>query len=369
MSAIRTVLLIGIIFLAAANSAFSELSADDWPQWRGPDRSNTSRETGLLTQWPTNGPPLVWKVTGLGEGITSVSVAGGRVFTVGNLAVSEFVFALDTKTGEKVWATRVGASIQEQALLRTSDGQKLWQRNYTNDFGSRRPMWGFCDRPLVDSDKLICTPVGTEATIVALNKRTGELLWKTTLAGEQAQGYAALIVSEAGGIRQYVAFLAKGLIGVAATDGRLLWRYDRPNTRTASSYTPLVRGDLLCSPNGYGGGIVLIKLSNDGETMKVEHIYHESCNLDPFQDSTALVGEHLYTVRTTGLPACIDFKTGKLVWDQRPTSGSGRAALTYADGHLYLRYANGTTTLVEATPRRTSRKVPFRFPSTSSQSV
>src|SRR6185436_16539743 len=180
----------------------ARLVADDWLQWRGPDRSNASRETGLLKQWPTNGPPLVWRVTGIGLGIHSVSVAGGRVFAVGNRDGGEFVFALDARAGQKLWATRVDNSIQENPLmrwltqrsptvdgdrlytftangellcLRVADGQKVWQRSYPKDFGARRPVWGFTDHPLVDGERVICSPFTTNAAIAALNKHSGEV--------------------------------------------------------------------------------------------------------------------------------------------------------------------------------------------------
>src|SRR6185369_14463563 len=141
--------------------------------------------------------------------------------------------------------------------LQTLDGTPLWQKSYPKDFLSQRPVWGFCDYPLVDGEKVICSPVGPGATVTALNKRIGEMVWKTEVPGEQA-GYAAAVVSEAGGIRQYVVFLSRSLLGIGAGDGKVLWRYARPNTRVASSYTPIVQGDLVFSPNGYGGGIALI---------------------------------------------------------------------------------------------------------------
>jgi outer membrane protein assembly factor BamB len=189
------------VLLATVLLASGLLHGDDWPQWRGQDRSNASLETGLLKQWLPDGPPLVWRATGIGLGIHSVSVSDGRVFTIGNREGGEFVFALDARTGQKLWATRVDNSVEENALMRwltqrsptvdgdrlytltasgelvclqVDDGRKVWQRSYPKDFGARRPAWGFCDHPLADGERVICSPFTTNAAIAALNKYTGE---------------------------------------------------------------------------------------------------------------------------------------------------------------------------------------------------
>ena len=204
-----------LAFFAAVQPLFTRsASAADWPQWRGPDRSNFSRETGLLQEWPTNGPPLAWQSSGLGLGISPVSVAAGRIYTVGNRDGAEFAFALDAASGAKIWATRLGAAVAENALmrwltqrsptvdgerlytltangelfcLRTADGQKLWQKSYAKDFRSRRS-WGYCDHPMVDGDNLICTPFSSNATVVAFNKRSGTVVWKAAVEGESSAG-------------------------------------------------------------------------------------------------------------------------------------------------------------------------------------
>jgi outer membrane protein assembly factor BamB len=366
----------------------TSLLAEDWPQWRGPDRSNASRETGLLKQWPTNGPPLVWRATGIGLGIHSVSVVGGRVFTVGNREGGEFVFALDERTGERLWAARVGNSIEEQALmrwltqrsptveggqlytltangelfcLRVADGQKVWQKSYPKDFGARRPVWGFCDHPLVDGERIICSPFTTNAAIAALNKHTGEVVWKTSLDERITAGYAALVRSMAGGVPQFVLFHGAGLAGFAPDDGHLLWRYARPNTRTGSTYAPIARGDLILSPNGYGGGLALFKVVRGESGLKAEEVSHQTMNLDAFQDSTAVVADRLYLIER-GVPVCVDATTALRIWGDTSTNQVLRAALTWADNHLYIRNARGEVTLAKASPDRIAEKGRFHIP-------
>lgn len=379
-----------VVGLAGAEvEAQREVQNGSWTQWRGPGRSNLSGETGLLQEWPTGGPPLLWTVSGLGEGIASVSVAGGRLYTVGYRDDGEFLWALDAKSGQKLWARRAGPVVKENSLmrwlsqrtstldedrlytitargelfcLRTSDGEEVWRKSYPNDFLSPRPAWGFCDYPLVDGEKLICCPAGPGATIVALKKQTGQILWQTAVPDANAAGYAATIVTDATGIRQYVLFLSKGLVGVAADDGRILWRYHGTAARIASSYTPIARGDFVFSANGYGGGMALLELSRSGEEIVAKEHYHHSFPFDPFQDSTVRVGEYIYAFRSPGSPVCIEMKTGNLAWGPVATNTKGKAALTFADRHLYIRRASGLMVLVEATPEAYREKGSFQIP-------
>lgn len=178
----------------------------NWPQWQGPDRTAHSRETGLLKEWPKDGPPLAWKVKGLGGGDSAPSVANGRIYGMSHRGSDEIVWALDEKDGREVWAVRTSAAPPQNwpqskegpsgtptvdsdrlyvmglagniICLQAADGKVVWQRNLAADFGGRLPMWSFRESPLVDGEKVICTPGGPEATMVALNKLTGETIWK-----------------------------------------------------------------------------------------------------------------------------------------------------------------------------------------------
>jgi outer membrane protein assembly factor BamB len=381
------VIAVALLGTTGAQSAQPPVASGGWPQWRGSDRSNASRETGLLKEWPKDGP-LLWSASGIGDGIHSVSVAGEKLYTLGNLGGSEFVIALTAASGEKVWATRVGPTVEENSVMRwltqraptvdgervhiltvngelvclsATNGQALWRKIYVKEFGARRPVWGFCDHPFVDGERLICTPATTNAAVVAFNKTTGEIVWKTTLDHAFAAGYAATVVSEATGVRQYTAFFGFGLVGVGAADGTLLWSFDRPGTHIASTYTPIVDEDLICSPNGYGGGIVGVQLTREGNVFLVRPAYQRSMPLDPFQDSSARVGDRLYVVRR-GRAVCIDPKSGTTIWEEEATPSSGRTALTYADGRLYLRPTTGTMRLVEVNPNRPIERGLFWIP-------
>ena len=382
------------LLLALALGLVASLHADDWPQWRGPDRSNCSRETGLLREWPPEGPPLSWKVTGLGEGITALAVAGGQAYTLGYPEDAEFLFALDALTGETRWVASVGGvgerkggtfnslmrwlsprvptvdadriytitAAGELTCLRTADGGIVWRKRYPNDFLSQPRPWGFCDYPLVDGENLVCVPGGPGATVVALNKRTGDVVWKAAVPGGEHGSYAAPMVSTAHGRRHYVVFLNNGLAGLDARDGRLLWRYERKASYAATSYTPLVRDDLVFAANGYNWGMALLKFVPESDGLAVVEQFHRKFNFSPFQDNNLLVGDHVYAVQGAGQLVCLELQTGTTVWQQESGEKQRRVATTWADGHLYVRRSDGSVTLVEATPREYVRKGAFQIP-------
>ena len=201
-------------------------SADDWPQWQGPDRNAISKETGLLKEWPKDGPPLGWKTVGLGGGDSAPSIAAGRIYGMANRGEDEVVWALSEKDGKELWVTRLGPALKQQvpqskegpgctptvdgallyveglggdvACLQVNDGKVVWRRSLTSDFGGRVPMWSYRESPLVDGEKLICTPGGDDAMLVALDKQTGKTIWQTKMPGASGGSPAGPLSSRAG---------------------------------------------------------------------------------------------------------------------------------------------------------------------------
>lgn len=208
-------LLLPLPFFLLAMSAFAEApSAFDWPQWQGQARDATSKETGLLKEWPKEGPRLAWKATGLGGGDSTPSVAKGRIYGMSNRGADEMVWALSETDGKEIWAVRTSAAPAQSwpqskegpactptvdgdrlyvmglagnlLCLQVADGKKIWERNLRADFGGQSPMWSYRESPLVDGDKVICTPGGKETTMVALNKLSGETVWKSSVPDSAA---------------------------------------------------------------------------------------------------------------------------------------------------------------------------------------
>lgn len=390
----------GILYLATRAGLFAiaagldapnvDVTGGYWPQWRGPNRDNVSPETGLLYEWPADGPPRLWTAIGLGEGIASVSVAEGKIFTVGYQDESEFVVALHEATGELAWATRIGPAVAENPLMRwlsqrvpavdhdrlyaftasgdliclsTADGSERWRKNYKTDFGSLRPIFGFYEQPLIDGDRLICTPGGAKGQLAFLDKRTGavQLLAGGPSAGGYRKDYVATVVADIDGVRQYLTFLDQQLTSIAADDGRVLWQYEHRYQRPANSQTPIVRGGEVFCSSGYGGEAALLKLTRKESTFTVAVQYQRPARLDFIQDSTALLGDHLYAVEGNIALQCLDWQTGERTWAE-PVRDLGRIGFTCADGCLYVRGSEGRMLLVAATPEKFVAKGSFLIP-------
>ncbi|MEX2141572.1 MAG: PQQ-binding-like beta-propeller repeat protein [Pirellulales bacterium] len=358
-------------------ASVSQRNTRDWPQWRGPNRDGLSADTKLLKKWPENGPPVVWKGTGLGEGFSSVSVAGDQIYTMGDLDDACYLFAVSRDGGEVIWKAKIGRAgegggyrgprstptVNEDRVYALShfgdlvcanakSGEIIWRKNLEKDFQGRSGGWKYAESPLVDGEKLVCTPGGREATMVALDKRSGKVIWKgRTEEGERA-GYASAVVAEIGGLRQYVQLLSQGGASFAADDGRLLWRYgNRFEDNTANIPTPIVQGDRVFFAAGYGRGGGMVRVTKEGSKFNVEELWFER-DLNNKHGGVIWVGDYLYGDRDdNGIPWCADARTGDIAWESRSQAGgSGSAAVTYADGHLYWRFQNGVVALVLPTP-------------------
>jgi outer membrane protein assembly factor BamB len=365
----------------------STVVAADWPSYRGPNRDNLSPDTGLLNQWPAAGPKLLWTGEGLGKGYSTVSVVGDRIYTLGDRDGNCYAIALQRSNGKTLWEKEVGkASTQRNknwggsrstptvdsgmvytiapqgqlAALNADTGEIVWSKDFKKDYGGSHGSWEYAESPLVDGPHLVCTPGGRQATIVCLDKKTGKEIWKSA-AGGQA-GYASIVISNAGGVKQYVTLLAAGTVGVEAASGKLLWSYDKLGKNTANIPTPIVLGDQIFTLAGYGKGAALLTLTKKGDTFDVKEEYYES-KLRNKHGGAVIVGNYVYAdTDDRGTPYCADWKTGEVKWTAKPGKGRGSASVAYADGNLYIRYNNGVMTLVPANPDKFEEKGSFQIP-------
>jgi outer membrane protein assembly factor BamB len=350
----------------------------------------------LLTSWPEGGPPKVWTATGLGAGLSSVSVAAGRIFTMGDRRDGQYVIALDEGTGRELWATRVGGRHVDEyggprstptidgdllyivntdgdvVSLETATGAERWRHSMPRVFGGRMMSgWRFAESPLVDGDRVVVTPGGPDAALVALNKTTGAEIWRATVprfgrAGSDGAGYASIVISNGGGVKQYIQFMGRGVVGIRANDGAFLWGYDRVANSTANITTPVVSGNLVFASSAYGTGSALLEISAaaDGRATVEERYFLSASALQNHHGGLIRVGGHLYggNGQNNGFPICLDLLTGQPTWDRVRGAGTGSAAVAAADGHLYFRYQDGTMALIEANPSRYVLKGTFRIP-------
>lgn len=361
-------------------------SSSDWPQWRGPDRNGTSSESGLLKQWPAEGPKLLWQVNDIGDGYSTPVVVGSRIYLMSNRGLdNEFVAALSAQDGKPIWTTRVGnvgnpnqdppypkarstptvdgnfiyalGSDGDLACLEAKSGKIRWLKNIRKEFGGEPGQWAYAESPLVDGDLVVVTPGGAQATMVALNKKTGAVIWKSAVPGGDPAGYASAIVVQGGGRKQYVQLLSKGIVGVDAKTGQFLWRYAEAAKGPAQYFTPVARGEYVYGGAlGVGGGLVRLKQNGSGVTA--EQVYFER-GLPNGIGGAVAVGDHIYGTEAGQQLVAAEFATGKVKWKKE---GFGWASVASADGLLYFHFINGDVALVEATSEAYREKGRFTPP-------
>ena len=357
----------------------------EWPQFRGADRSNRSPETGLLTSWPADGPPVAWQARGIGEAYSSVSLADGLVFTMGNAGGEERIFALSAVDGREVWSTRSDRAYTEgqgngprgtptvaggrvfalgaNGQLTCADarsGRVHWQKNILQEFGGSNITWGISESVLVDEDRVICTPGGSGATVVALRVSDGSPVWRTRVPGNPQAGYASPIVIEPGGVRQYVVFTSRSVVGIRASDGEGLWGDDSSANGTANCATPLYADGFVFSASEYNTGGSLLQLTSRGNSTSMRRMYHTD---DMKNHHGGMVEIDGYVYGSNGaVLTCLELRTGRMAWRNRSV---GKGAVVYADGHVYLRSESGPVALFEATPEGYREKGRFSPPGRS----
>ena len=359
--------------------------AEDWPRWRGPRLDGLCQEKGLLKQWPPEGPRLLWTMNGLGVGYSTLSIVGDRAYTMGDLPTDgggkrQFVIAIDLSKRKVLWRAEVGPPHRDGSrctptydqgrlyaigtdgdlvCVDAASGRVLWRKNFGRDFGGRMmSSWKFSESPLVDGEKLVCTPGARDAMLVALNKKTGEVIWKCAVPrlgrrGRDGAGYSSIVISEACGVRQYVQLVGRGVIGVRAEDGKFLWGYNRVANGVANVPTPVVWKDYVFCSTSYSTGAALLKLEKDGDGVRAREVYFlDSRTFQNHHGGFVLVDGHIYGGHghNAGAPTCIELLTGKVIWKERQPGG-GSGAVLYADGNLIIRYQSGDVALIAATPR------------------
>ncbi len=385
--------------LLAAVVCGSLATAADWPAFRGPNRDGLSPETGLLQQWPKEGPKQVWTAKNLGLGFGTPSVADGKIFGIGTRDGKDGVWALKESDGSEVWftpfadptkvrnntngpggtptyhdgkvyAVSLGGTL---VCLDAEKGKEQWKKSYVTDFGGKVPAWGYNDSPLVDGDKLICAPCGGKAAVVALKLKDGEVVWKTDAGtiGDGA-GYSSPLKATFNKVPMYVVLLGDkaGVVGVSAETGKVLWQYTGKAAAggVAQIPIPIVKDDKVWVSCSYGGGAALLQIvpkGTDGFEVKELKAYKIDA-LNNHHGGMVLVGDHVYFGhgRNDGNPVCVDFKTGEIKWgpEKNAAGGSRSAAVLAADGRLIFRYENGVMVLIEPNPKELKVVSSFKLP-------
>lgn len=386
-----------LIWSALTAGMAATAMAADWPQWRGPNRDGTSAEKGLLTEWPKSGPPLAWKKSATGFGYSAPVVVGERLYIAGaedKSGAKEFALCLNTKDGEQVWKVtlpygekgyrdgsrgngpRGSPTVDGEQLyvlgargdlscLKTADGAKVWAVNYVTDFGGTPGDWGYSESILIDGDKAIATPGGAKGAMVALDKKTGKEMWRSTDLKDAAV-YSSPIAADIGGVRQYITQTQNAAVGVRASDGKLLWRVDQLARRTAVIPTVIIQDNFAFFTSGYGAGCELLKLEPDGSGgTKATVVYTKNKVLANHHGGVIRIGDYVYGHNDRVGWVCFDFKKGgeETAWTE---TKFGKGSMAYADGHLYCYSEDGgELVLVEASPGEWKEKGRFTIPEKS----
>lgn len=367
-----------------AKSPQSSSAAASWPQWRGPAQNDISPDHGLLKEWPAKGPSKLWTYEDAGMGYSSFSIVDGTLYTLGTRGNDLYVIALNTTDGKEIWAQKAGMDEQKGYstgwghgprstptysdghlyvlgpqgsldCLEATKGKVLWSKDLTKDFGGKAGGWGFSESPLVDGNRVIVAP-GGETPIVALDKKSGDVIWKSSIAGAGNAEYATLVAAEIDGGRQYIKLFQSLLVGVNAETGSEIWRSTWARGKTAVIPTPIVDGNRVYITSGYGAGSKMVEVKGGSATD-----VWDNTEMKNHHGGVIKIGDHLYGFSDGGGLICQSWATGEMVWNEK-SQFLQKGAVHFADGMLYcLNESDGTVTLVEASPKGFNAKGQFKL--------
>ena len=383
----RTILSLLIILFG-----LSGLHAADWPQFRGPNRSGISAETELLTSWPESGPNMLWSTDMLGAGWSSAAIANGAIYVTGESEDQETLFAFDLE-GTLLWKITYGAkwyrshpnarttpTIDNDRIYVNSgqgnlvcfnraDGSILWQVQTVEQFDGDYHRWGIAESPLIIGDKVIATPGGKNASVVALNKMTGETVWVTEELSEKGNYCSPMHVNR-GGTSLIITMLEEHVVGINAENGDVLWQdaysdYQK-DPKDINPVTPVYHDGYFYTTSGYDCGGAMYKLSADGTS--IERMWTDE-TLDNHHGHVVKVGEYLYGSNwinnREGNWVCLDWNTGEVKYE---TKWYTKGSIITANGYLYCYEEQaGHVALVEADPEEFEVISEFQVPLGSGQ--
>lgn len=376
-----------LITIAVGLAAAAPAVADDWAQYRGPNRDGKSAETGLLKQWPEGGPKLLWAVEGVGKGYSQVSVANGVIYTSGMVGTQGVLRAYDPD-GKLKWSREYGpewskrypgarsiptvhdglvyvaSGVGHLACFNAGTGQRKWGENMFARYQAPQVKWGYAESLLIDGDNVIFTPCGRKGTVVAIDRKTGRHVWASKDL-RQTSGFCSPILIEHGGTRMVVTLTSASVIAVSPKDGRVLWQHPYRNFRGNHPTTPVFHNGMLYVTSGYGKGAIGLKLADDGSGVK--QVWSEK-KQDTLHGNVVLIDGAVYgsTHRNAGGNwVCADFKTGKILWDAACVGRGG--SVIYADGMLYCYGERGTLGLIRPSRQRCQVVSAFKITKGSGQ--
>ncbi len=379
---VRIALLAALASPLPAQQSKAEPKALDWTQFRGPRRDAQSSDTGLLKQWPSGGPPLAWKATGIGIGFSSVCHAKNRLYTLGEDGGKCNLVALNAADGKLAWKLPIGGTVTdaqggpgprstpatdgnvvvavaptgEIVCVQAATGRPLWQKHLERDFGASRPGFHFVESPMIDGHLVLLSPGGT---VVALSKLNGQTAWRSKkLKG--STDYSSLSIGELGKVKQYLVMTDKSVAGLLATNGTILWEGDFPGDRAVVP-TPVYYNGMVFVAAGYGVGCKMFNVALAGNQVRFQEAYANT-NFQIHHGGMVQVDGHVYGLHDQGTARCVNIMTGEVAWQDRSV---GKGAVIYADGHIIGRSEQGGVAMWEASPAGYKEKGRFTPPETN----
>jgi len=371
-----------LVVLLALVTISLPVSAADWPQFRGPNRDGKSAETGLLAQWPAEGPRLLWTATGVGAGFSHVSVADGLIYVTGLVGKEGILQAL-TPDGTVKWRVSYGPEYSDAhpgartiptvhdglvyvasglgnvSCFEAATGTPVWSVKVFEQYEAPPVQWGYAESLLVDGDNVIVTPCGKQATMVALNRKTGAAVWASP-ALEQASSFCSPLLVERGGQRLLITMTEVAVLAFSAADGKLVWQHPYQNARQNHPDMPLYQDGLLYVTSGYGKGAIGLAIAEDGGSVTP---VWEQKKQDPCHGQAVLVDGYVYASShqsASGRWTCVDLQSGRLAWED-PGVGKGGSVI-YADGRLYCYTEDGTVGLLRPSAEKCEILGSFKVP-------
>ncbi|MCL2183093.1 MAG: PQQ-like beta-propeller repeat protein [Chitinispirillia bacterium] len=363
------------------------VSANDWPNWHGPDRANKSKEAGLLKQWPKEGPKLLWTASGLGEGYSGAVTSGGVVYSAGMKNKKNYVYAFGTG-GKLLWETAISGPVWDGstaswarqytgsratptvsgemvyhltdagmlAALDAKNGAQKWSVSLREAYGAEMPMYGYSESPLVAGNRLYAAAYGKKAGVVCLDKNTGKAIWESAPLDGNA-GYVSFVMSEAGGMKQIIGFASEYVYGMDSETGKVLWTGAVKNSHGLHCTDVTLHPGHVFVSSGYGFGSQLLKFGQSGKDITVSQVYKTDL-MDNHHGGVILHNGHIYGSghKSDGW-FCLDVMTGKQKW-----KAAGKGAVTFADGMLYIYEEKGQMRLVKAEPGAFAETGSFQVP-------
>ena len=352
--------------------------------WRGPARDGIFPEKNLLASWPAGGPELLWKYEDLGSGYASAAVTANRIYTVGTTDSTSSVFCFDL-AGKLLWKKPLGLEWTRNFpgsrstpnifdgmgyyingfgvvyCFDASTGDILWRRELLKECRGENRNWGFVDNLIVDGDKLYCTPSGASRNVVALNRKTGEMIWECPGNGEST-AYCTPVLIERNGKKLFINQPGKAYLAIDADNGKLMWKYEKQEEHLSSHRTPIFRDGHLLGLDDENTGSVLLKIAPDGSGAEVAW---RNAELFSVQGEAVVIGDRIYGPGNRTKLVCADWKTGKTLFSQ--TFGNGIFVLIAAGNLLYSYDVNGSFKLIKPLDDRLEVVGSFRVASGSNE--